>query len=457
MSGTLDSGLLVKKHAPQFLKSIDARSMDDAALYRMPWADLQKAKREARRTAGDLIDAVTDGVDERRAAELEACVDALGDFISGVDWEADQRTQLGSREPREHSGSAKMPKVEGRSAPAIDAGLTASDAPADEAFSLRADQSFKVYAQAKSPDAYRGLSLGKYLRAMTLGANSDLEHRALSEGTDSAGGYTVPTVLSAQLIDMLRADSVVMAAGAQSVPMARDNLSFAKVASDPVPAFRAEAAAIAESDPTFSQVTMTPKSLAVMVKVSRELLDDSVNIGTALPRIITKAMAVEMDKAALIGSGTGNEPTGIVNTAGIGTTALAGAPTYASLLAAQTGIASANAGPVSAFIMHPRDRGTLAGLVDTTGQPLNVPNALSGIPFLTTTALSITDGVGSDESTVICGNFANLMIGLRNDIRIEILKERYADTHQYGFVAVARFDVGVSHASAFHTITGVTA
>ena len=52
---------------------------------------------------------------------------------------------------------------------------------------------------------------------------------------------------------------------------------------------------------------MTPKSLAVMVKVSRELLDDSVNIGTALPRIITKAMAVEMDKAALIGSGTGNE------------------------------------------------------------------------------------------------------------------------------------------------------
>ena len=78
MSGTLDSGLLVKKHAPQFLKSIDARSMDDAALYRMPWADLQKPKREARRTAGDLIDAVTDGVDERRAAELEACVDALG-------------------------------------------------------------------------------------------------------------------------------------------------------------------------------------------------------------------------------------------------------------------------------------------------------------------------------------------------------------------------------------------
>jgi HK97 family phage major capsid protein len=256
---------------------------------------------------------------------------------------------------------------------------------------------------------------------------------------------------------MLRADSVVMAAGAQSVPMARDNLSFAKVASDPQPAFRAEAAAIAESDPTFSQVTMTPKSLAVMVKVSRELLEDSINIGTALPRIITKAMAVEMDKAALIGSGTGNEPTGIVNTAGIGATALAGAPTYASLLAAQTGVASANAGPVSAFIMHPRDQGTLAGLVDSNGQPLNAPSVLTSVPVLTTTSLPVNGGTGSDESTIIAGNFSNLMIGLRNDIRIKVLRERYADTNQYAFVAVARFDVGVAHPSSFWKITGVTA
>ena len=79
-------------------------------------------------------------------------------------------------------------------------------------------------------------------------------------------------------------------------------------------------------------------------------------------------------------------------------------------------------------------------------------------PFVGPLATAVNQSTaGSNESTVICGNFANLMIGLRNDIRIEILKERYADTHQYGFVAVARFDVGVSHASAFHTITGVTA
>ena len=87
-----------------------------------------------------------------------------------------------------------------------------------------------MFVQAKSPSEFNSLSLGKYLRGMTLGATSDLEHRALSEGTDSAGGYTVPTVLSAQLIDMLRADSVIMRAGAQAVPMARDNLSFAREA-----------------------------------------------------------------------------------------------------------------------------------------------------------------------------------------------------------------------------------
>jgi hypothetical protein len=38
MSGTNDARLLMKKHAPHFLKAINARSIDDAALHRMQWS-----------------------------------------------------------------------------------------------------------------------------------------------------------------------------------------------------------------------------------------------------------------------------------------------------------------------------------------------------------------------------------------------------------------------------------
>lgn len=96
------------------------------------------------------------------------------------------------------------------------------------------------------------------------------------------------------------------------------------------------------------------------------------------------------------------------------------------LLSAPTDILTNNTGPVSAVIMHPRDAGNFAGLTDTTNQPLNMPSALSNIPILTTTA-----------------------------IRVDILRERSADNHQYGLVAHMRFDVAVEHAQAFHTITGV--
>jgi HK97 family phage major capsid protein len=79
---------------------------------------------------------------------------------------------------------------------------------------------------------------------------------------------------------------------------------------------------VSESDPTFGQVVFAPKSLAVMVKVSQELMDDSANIATERPRILAAALALELDCAALLGTGTAPEPRGVANTAGIGTTAL---------------------------------------------------------------------------------------------------------------------------------------
>ena len=107
--------------------------------------------------------------------------------------------------------------------------------------------------------------------------------------------------------------------------MSSDNLSIAKVNADPSPAFRNEASAIAETDPTFTTVAMIPRSLAMMTKISTELLEDTVNLATELPNIITRAMAAEMDRVVFQGSGSAPEPSGIVNQSGIGNTSAGGA------------------------------------------------------------------------------------------------------------------------------------
>ena len=106
--------------------------------------------------------------------------------------------------------------------------------------------------------------------------------------------------------------------------------------------------------------------------------------------------------------------------------------------------------------MHPRDAGTLAGLTDTTNQPLNVPPAISGINMLTTASIQTDAGSGNNESNIYVGNFSNLMIGVRNEIRVEVLRERFADTHQYAYVAHMRFDIAVSQAASFHKVSGIT-
>ena len=86
--------------------------------------------------------------------------------------------------------------------------------------SLRSDQSFKAWAQAHSaPSKHpRGMDAGQFLRAMVVNDKSEAERRALSEASDAAGGYTVPNVLSAELIDRARAQSVVMRAARARFP-----------------------------------------------------------------------------------------------------------------------------------------------------------------------------------------------------------------------------------------------
>ena len=98
------------------------------------------------------------------------------------------------------------------------------------------------------------------------------EQRAMSEGTDSTGGYAVPDLMAARTIDALCAQSVIFRAGAEMVPLESDVNKFAAITANPTPAWRAENAAVAESDPTFGVVSFAPKSLAVYTTASVELM-----------------------------------------------------------------------------------------------------------------------------------------------------------------------------------------
>lgn len=90
------------------------------------------------------------------------------------------------------------------------------------------------------------------------------------------------------------------------MPVDTDTLQIVKLTGDPSFSWRAENATISESDPTFGRVLFTAKSCAALALVSRELLEDSVNVDQILMQAFAEAAALEIDRAALQGSGSGS-------------------------------------------------------------------------------------------------------------------------------------------------------
>ena len=140
------------------------------------------------KAARDLLDNLGDNTAKDQSAKTESAIEALTGARNAMAYEKDQRTELGSKEPREHGGSANRPSFD----PVTVYSDGSNGDTREVAFALAPEQRFTTWAQARSTqDEYRGLSLGGYLRSMVIGAKTDVERRALAEGTDSAGGHTM--------------------------------------------------------------------------------------------------------------------------------------------------------------------------------------------------------------------------------------------------------------------------
>jgi HK97 family phage major capsid protein len=308
-----------------------------------------------------------------------------------------------------------------------------------------------------------GLGLADFMRGVAGMRTTELATRALAVGTDSAGGFAVPTVLLGGILEALAPASSLMQAGAGILPLSdgAKTWNFAAIDTLPTAAWRAENGQVAESAPAFKNIEIKPRSLSFMVKISRELLHDAANIENALHQAIAQAFAIEIDRAGLLGTGTAPEPRGLKNTSGIQTVTngtdgalLAG---YANILAGVEKILNVNGPMPTAAIMAPRSLVRLGGLVDTLGQPLEVPSLLADVKLLQTSQVptTLTVGASSDASNIFLGDFTKMYVCMREALNIQMLTEAYAEFGMVVFIAHARVDFAVQYPQAFCLISGV--
>jgi HK97 family phage major capsid protein len=308
-----------------------------------------------------------------------------------------------------------------------------------------------------------GVTFGQVARAILTGPKNDAETRALSEGTNSAGGYTVNPVLSSQIVDRLRPKSHVLSLGANMVMMegGSKELSMAKLTGGLSVEWLAENAVSTATDPTFGQVKWAFKTLRALVIVSRELLEDSVNIEKAIEFEVAKGFASELDSVSLTGSGSGATPKGLVNFTNINTVDKGGngsaISNYTDILDAVKLMQDDNSEEPTGCIMAPRTYRTFAGLSDTTNQPLRRPFTIENLPFRQTSKIGIADvqGTSTNASKIFMGDFTQLYWGIRTGIHLIPLNQRYAEYNQIGFLAVMRADLVAYNEESFAKIVGI--
>ncbi len=328
---------------------------------------------------------------------------------------------------------------------------------------LKPEQRLRSIVREDAPS----ISFDRVVRGIVTGdwTGVDPETRAMSIGSPSAGGYLVGDALSAQVIDKARNAAAIFRAGALTVPMETNTLKIARITGDPTAAWKVENAAATASDMTLDSVDFTARTLLSIVKASVELVEDADGIDQTIENALAAALALELDRAALRGSGTPPEPRGIRNQTGVtiqstGVNGLAAA--YGAFSSAVQTIRENNGEP-NAAIMAPRVAGSLDRLADTTGQPLRPPPSFDGLAKYTKAQLpvNLTQGSSTDASDAYVGQWNELLIGMRTNLTIEVSRQA-ADTVGSAFSnlqvwirAYLRADVGLAQPSHFVVITGI--
>lgn len=432
----------------------------------------------------DLADAAArnlTGQETSQYDQLEARINALTGQIDQEEASGSPSPVSGGSERRERLASLEGDNNRRLTTPILEGGSPSREARRTDGFLTRS-QSFAEAVRAlpghREPDG-EPFSLGRFLRAAVTGEWRDAqnERRALMEGgNDVLGGYLLPETVSADMIDLARTQAVLFEAGALTRPMTAGNEPVPRLDSDPVASWKLEGVEQTSTSMNLGRVNLRARTLMAIMRGSVELFEDSApnDLESIARTALSKSMALEVDRVGLRGTGVGAEPVGLRNgIAGDGGTVSelgSGSGDFLDLddMSVLASTVEAQNFTPTALIWHPTIAGRMARVKDGDGAyqlAVNLPANLENVKRLSTTAIPITLTVGGSSacSEVYVGDFAQMAVCPRTQIKIEVLREGSVDGWSsaagLGVVirAYLRADILIRRGSAFVVQTGVKA
>ena len=319
-------------------------------------------------------------------------------------------------------------------------------------------------------DEYRN-AWGSYIRSGEY--TNPMEIRAISE---ASGGTVLPPLefhnaITTRLKTMcaIRQLAKVISIGSYAREFAVDNAAGSAT-------FATEGATITETGQTFDKITLTPKKLTALLKVSNELVEDAParGAGFSIEAILTESFArlfAQAEEAAFVGPtvatngpantllGTGSAATTIATGK---TTALNSAVTAAEVIDWVYSLARQYRTNASILVHDAtlgklRQLGTAGGTVSYFWQnsgALGEPDRLLGIPVYASAAMPT---IATTAKIGVIGDFGNYsVLAERGSYSMRVMKEIFAGSGQVGYLATNRVDFSITLKDAFSVLACAT-
>lgn len=269
---------------------------------------------------------------------------------------------------------------------------------------------------------------------------------ALQIGSDSEGGYLVPDEFERTLVEGLEEENIFRTL-AKVITTASGDRKIPVVATKGTASWIDEEGAVPESDDSFGQVSISAYKLGTMLKVSEELLNDSIfNLEAYIAKEFARRIGAKEEEAFFIGDGNG-KPTGIFNATG----------------GAQDGITAASATAITVdeimdlfyslkspyrksatFILNDATVKAIRKLKDGNGNYIWQPSITAGTPDTILNrpvkTSAYVPNIAAGAKTIAFGDFSYYWVADRQGRSFKRLNELYATTGQVGFMATQRVD-----------------
>ena len=297
-------------------------------------------------------------------------------------------------------------------------------------------------------DTKTGRATDEYKRAFwdnMRNKNAYEIQNALSIGTDSEGGFLCPEEYEKKLVEALE-DEVFFRSLATVIKTSSGDRKIPIVTSKGEAAWIDEGGQFPESDDSFGQTSIGAHKLATMIKVSDELLNDSVfNIEQYISKEFGRRVGTKEEEAFFTGDGTG-KPVGIFNKTGgaeIGVTANTTNITFDDVMDLYYSLRAPYRNKAT-WILNDSTVKAIRKLKDGNGNYIWQPSVRDGEPDKILnrpyrTSIYVPE-LAAGNRVMAFGDYSYYWIADRQGRSFKRLNELFATTGQVGFLASERVD-----------------